>query len=558
MSKKDTDKTLHIYTRVSSTSQEKKGVSLQNQREKGIEVSKRLGMKYVVWNEGSKSSYSDDLLNRPTMMDMMDGVRRGEVKNIYVTDFDRLSRKGTSWYIIHRDFEKYGVMVYVGEGNKYDIGDNYDKLMLKIVSGVTQFDNEQRTKRFQDNKIRKFCDGYYVHGTTPFGFDKKKVGKGKKLVENKVNGKIVRKMFSMFSKGKTIKEIQEYLLQEKIRSPRGNMVWGQQQIINITRNEHYIGKTIFTDKRDGRVYSGKCKRLVDDRTWFEVQQRWVDYKEIMKQKSRQKHDYLLTSLLYCGVCGYLCRGVKNKRTYRNIYYCGSKEEKWRSPHYDKCDRVKSKSVNIDRLDDLVWTTYLETLKDSHILREQVKKSILDDGKQTEFGIKKQIKEKQIEKKEEEKRLHSLQRKRMEIMEWWVNDKITEKERVELEQSVEKNIFEVNGNIEGIDLHMKRLYESNRWIDWYKIYTDDVKKWEKIKDIQKKKDVLRHYISRVTMEYDEVERVHNIEIYLRLPLFNDKYVVVGTEGKKRLYEIQDGTRNKELRMDLTKVGRKKKV
>ena len=558
MSKKDTDNTLHILTRVSSTSQEKKGMSLQNQRLKGIEVSKRLGMKYVVWNEGSRSSYTDTLSSRRVMMDLMEGCRRGEVKYIYVTNIDRLSRKDKSWYILMNYFTEYGVILYVGDGNKYDITDHLDKLMLKIVGGFSQFDNEQRTKRFQDNKIRKFCDGYYVHGTTPFGFDKKKVGKGKKLVENKVNGKIVRKMFSMFSKGKTIKEIQEYLLQEKIRSPRGNIVWGQQQIINITRNEHYIGKTIFTDKRDGRVYSGKCKRLVDDRTWFEVQQRWVDYKEIMKQKSRQKHDYLLTSLLYCGVCGYLCRGVKNKRTYRNIYYCGSKEEKWRSPHYDKCDRVKSKSVNIDRLDDLVWTTYLETLKDSHILREQVKKSILDDGKQTEFGIKKQIKEKQIEKKEEEKRLHSLQRKRMEIMEWWVNDKITEKERVELEQSVEKNIFEVNGNIEGIDLHMKRLYESNRWIDWYKIYTDDVKKWEKIKDIQKKKDVLRHYISRVTMEYDEVERVHNIEIYLRLPLFNDKYVVVGTEGKKRLYEIQDGTRNKELRMDLTKVGRKKKV
>jgi DNA invertase Pin-like site-specific DNA recombinase len=558
MSKKDTDKTLHIYTRVSTTSQEKKGMSLQNQRMKGIEVSKRLGMKYVVWNEGSKSSYTDTLSTRRVVMDLMEGVRRGEVKYIYVSDIDRLSRKDKSWYILMNYFTEYGVILYVSDGNKYDITDHLDKLMLKIVGGFSQFDNEQRTKRFQDNKIRKFCDGYYVHGTTPFGFDKKIVGKGKKLVENKVNGKIVRKMYSIFSKGKTIKEIQEYLLQEKIRSPRGNMVWGQQQIINILRNEHYIGKVTFTDKRDGRVYVGKCKRLVDDRTWFEVQQRWVDYNEIMKQKSRQTHDYLLTSLLYCGVCGYLCRGVKNKRTYRNIYYCGSKEEKWRSPHYDKCDRVKSKSVNIDRLDDLVWTTYLETLKDSHILREQVKKSLLDDGKQTELGIKKQIKEKEIEKKEEEKRLHSLQRKRMEIMGWWVNDKITEKERVELEQSVEKNIFEVNGNIEGIELHMTRLYESERWIDWYKIYTDDVKKWEKLTDIQKKKDVLRHHISRVTVKYDEVEKVHNIEIYLRLPLFNDKYVVVGTEGKKRLYEIQDGTRNKELRMELTKVGRKKKV
>ena len=558
MPKTEIENTLHIYTRVSSTSQEKKGVSLQNQRKKGIDVAKRLGMKYVVWNEGSKSSFSDDLLNRPTLMDLMDGIKNGEIKNIYVSDFDRLSRKGTSWYIILRDFEKYGVTCYVSDGVKYDIDNEYDKLMLTVVSGVTQFDNTQRTRRFQANKIMKFCDGFYVHGTTPFGYDKKVYGKGKKLVENKVYGKIVRKMYSMFSKGKTVKEIQDYLLTEKIRSPRGNMVWGQQSIINTLRNEHYIGKTIFSDKRSGRVYSGKCKRLVNDKVWYEVQQRWVDYNEIQKQKSRQKHDYLLTSLLYCGVCGYLCRGLKNERTYRNIYYCGSKEEKWRSPQFNKCDRVKSKSVNIDRLDDLVWKTYLDTLKNSHTLREQVKQNILDDGKQSELGIKKQIKQKEIEKSDLDKRLHTLQRKRIELLEWYMSDKITEGERVELERGVEKNIFEVKSEIEEAEIHIGRLYESDKWIDWYKIYMDDVKKWEKIKNIQKKKDVLRQHVRRVNVEYDEVRKLHNVEIFLRLPLFNDKYVVVGREGRKRLYELQDGARNKVLSLTPTKVGRKKKA
>ena len=53
MSKKET---LHIYTRVSTTHQSEKGMSLINQREKGIEVSKRLGMDFNIWNEGDKSS----------------------------------------------------------------------------------------------------------------------------------------------------------------------------------------------------------------------------------------------------------------------------------------------------------------------------------------------------------------------------------------------------------------------------------------------------------------------------------------------------------------------
>ena len=46
--------TLHILTRVSTSTQteEKGGTSLSTQREKGIELSKSLGMKYEIHNEG--------------------------------------------------------------------------------------------------------------------------------------------------------------------------------------------------------------------------------------------------------------------------------------------------------------------------------------------------------------------------------------------------------------------------------------------------------------------------------------------------------------------------
>ena len=154
MSKKET---LHIYTRVSTTHQSEKGMSLINQREKGIEVSKRLGMDFNIWNEGGKSSFKDDLLNRPILMKMIDGFKDGTIKYVYVSDFDRLSRKGLSWYVILRDIEKYEITVYVSDGQKYDITNEYDKLMMTVVSGITQFDNTQRTRRFQQNKIRKFC-----------------------------------------------------------------------------------------------------------------------------------------------------------------------------------------------------------------------------------------------------------------------------------------------------------------------------------------------------------------------------------------------------------------
>lgn len=559
--------TLHIYTRVSTKGQSLKGMSLGEQKNRGIEVSKRLGMDYKVWNEGGKSSYEDTLINRTVLLRMIDGWKDGSIKNIYVTDFDRLSRKDTSWYIILRDVKMYGVKVYVGEGTIYNMTSYVDKLMMTMMSGVTQYDNEQRTLRFQRNKIRKFNEGYYIHGTTVFGYEKYVVGKGKKLRENEENGTIVKRMFSMFSKGKTIKDIQLWLVKEQIKSPRNNYEWGQQQIINLLQNKTYIGEVTYTDKKSGTVYKNKCKKLINDKVWFEVQQRFTDYYEETRQKNRQKHEYLLTSILYCGVCGYRMRGLRNKKTYRNIYYCGTKEEGWRNSKWkDGCNRKQSKSVNIDRLDDLVWNEMIETIKESKVLREMEKKSIVKkEGERGEYLVKKQLSEKKIEKKELEKERIQHQQKRMKLRELWINGGMDEKEMNSLVGMVEKNIWEVNGKLEDLEIYVSRLYENKKWVDWFKIYMDDVKKWEQLTDVSKKKELLKKYIERVDISYDEVLLIHKVEIYLRLHLFNDKYIVtkdyerdeLGRIKKGREYKIEDGSKSKVMYLDKTKVGRKKK-
>lgn len=565
MSKKNKE-TLHIYSRVSTTSQSEKGMSLINQRERGIEVSKSLGMEYKIWNEGGKSSFSDDLLNRPILMSLVDGWKDGSVKNVYVTDFDRLSRKGTSWYVILRDIEKYGINVYVGSGTKYDINDEYDKLMLTIVSGVSQFDNTQRTRRFQQNKVRKFCEGYYVHGTTPFGYEKYVDGKGKKLKEHTENGKIVRKLYDMFSKGKTIKDLQIWLEKSGVKSPRNNFSWGQQQILNLLKSKTYIGEISFTDKSNEKEYKGKCPSVVNKGVWYTVQRRFTDYFNEQQQSRKQTHEYLLTGILFCGVCGYRMRGLRNLKTYRNLYYCGSKEEKWRSKKYDVCDRKSSKSVNIDRLDDLVWNEIVETIRDSSVLKEMKKKSIMStEGKKGEELVKKQLREKSLQKKELELKHQKFQNKRHQLMEWLMNDTVTDEEYNKLFETVEKNIWEVSSEIEEVDVYISRLYESKRWVDWYKIYMDDVSKWEKLTKTKDKKELLRQYLDRVEVKYLEDDNLHKVEMFLRLKLFNDKYVVTkdferdnkGRIKKGREYEVVSGDTEKVVFLNKTKVGRKKK-
>ena len=56
-----TSPTLHIYTRVSTVSQQVDGTSLKTQLEMGEQRAKELGFETQVWDEGGKSSHHEDI-----------------------------------------------------------------------------------------------------------------------------------------------------------------------------------------------------------------------------------------------------------------------------------------------------------------------------------------------------------------------------------------------------------------------------------------------------------------------------------------------------------------
>ena len=559
---------LHIYSRVSTKGQSDKGMSLTDQREGGIKLSKELGWDYRIWNEGGKSSYKDTLMNRPILLSMMDGFKDGSVKNIYIKDFDRLSRKDVGWYKILTEIREHKINVYVGNGTKYQMNDEMDKLIMTIMSGITQYDNEQRKRRLHSNKIRKFNEGYYVHSTTPFGYEKYEVGVGKKLRVHKENSKVVKKIFNMFSKGKSLKDIQQYLLSNQIKSPLGKIEWGLQSLQNTLESKTYIGETFFTDNNSGTVHRGKCPSIIDGKLWNSVDGKFRTYFNQTQQSRRQTHSYLLTSFLHCGVCGYRMRGRKNPKKYENLYYCGTKEEGWRnSKHKGICDRKMSKSVNIDRLDETVWNEVLGTLRESKVLREMRKKTITKvEGKKGEELVKVVLKEKKKEKSELVKKRISLSKKESKLFDYFMNDGFDNDEEFDrLMKMSKRNILEVDSKLEEIDIHISRLYESNRWIDWLQIYMDKVDEWEHLEDVKLKKELLQQYVERIDLVYDTDDMLHKVTIHLRLHLFNDKIIftsdyVRDTKGrirKGRDYVIEEGSKTKSIYMTKNKVGRKKK-
>ena len=119
-------------------------------------------------------------------------------------------------------------------------------------------------------------------------------------------------------------------------------------------------------------------------------------------------------------------------------------------------------------------------------------------------------------------------------------------------------MEKNHNIEQVDIFLNEMKNTKKYIDWYAIYMKEVESWLKLTNIKQKKGVLQEYVDRIYVSYDGDDAKHKVDIQLKLALFDDIYNVLERTGRKRVYEVAEGTKEKSFYLEKTKVGRKKKV
>ena len=111
--KKNSEKTLYIYCRVSTSGQEQDGSSLEVQKERGIKLSKKLNLSPVVIQEQG-SGMKPYLETRKKFTELMDGVEDGVVKNVWIDEDTRLTRLDTDQQYIHITMKKQDVNLFVG------------------------------------------------------------------------------------------------------------------------------------------------------------------------------------------------------------------------------------------------------------------------------------------------------------------------------------------------------------------------------------------------------------------------------------------------------------
>jgi DNA invertase Pin-like site-specific DNA recombinase len=540
---------LHIYTRVSTGIQEEEGTSLDTQLEEGIKRSKKLDMGYKHWNEGGQSGSKDDLSNRPVLVEILNQIDNGIIKQLYVWNTDRLSRSLKTWGMIRVKLIQNDITLHTPTG-KQQLSDLQTNLMIGIMSEISQYDNQLRTERFRLGRINKIRMGYWKGGHPPYGYELYHDGRGNLLTPNEIESKWVNKIFEWYSNGTSIPIIKDKLLQNGVISRRGNPVFSERSISNILlENTFYQGYWNYTDKKSNEKIRVDCPSIVSSNLILNVRELYESrkYKGGYNKRPYKKYIYLLNDLFECGHCGGVFRGWKSDISKQNPYYSCTTNRNLNRKKYIKnrqdCDIKRNLNMNIT--DELVWKLVLDVITQSNLFKQSIKDEMLDDKSiiQTKTDVKK------LERKLKQNN-HLIQR----ISESIVNqetDKLigirSEKEIQDVLDRLDIELLKLKSKKEEYQNEISNRNQKSKWVDWVNEWGNrlDEMKRDDFKLYDKRK-FLKTIIEKIVVKSkDKLE--HELSITFKFPYVNDKLVYKDNTDKSKGYILKDGRYSKKLRI-----------
>jgi len=304
---------LHIYLRVSSQIQKTDGYGLEDQKKLGLKVCEKMGMTPIIHNEGNLSSHSESYEDRPILSNLMFEINSGNVNHLWVFNTDRLNRDDEDYLvcnIIRFTLRKNEVILYVGEGTKYNLKNFTDDFLFGIMSEVSKYDNRLRTERLRRGRLTSVKNGKWKGGPPPFGYSIE----DKRLVVHPTESKWVKMMYEEYSKGTSISHITDLLIKNGVRSRRGNVIFSKESVLRILQNTHYEGYYLYTDRKVNESVRVGCPSILPPKLVKLVRDR-LDKR--VKTSNYVKTPTLLKSLYECVHCGSSFGQRINKSHYYN-------------------------------------------------------------------------------------------------------------------------------------------------------------------------------------------------------------------------------------------------
>ena len=532
---------LYCYTRVSTTIQKTEGNSLDVQKTLGKQVAEKLGMNFKLVNEGARSSTTQ---YRHKLEELKESIKKGNVKHVWIQDRSRLFRKNLESQLFRRDYlRKYGVNLYEGEHGtltKFDAPD--DKFLFNILSEVQQLENEKRNLKFQTGKLHKVkkysSEKAVFNGGTPlYGY----MTISKCWEINTEESEIVKQIFDMYENGESIKQVKTFLDSNGIEPRRTkNGLWNIETLRQMLKNKTYTGVHSIHFKHVDEKFTYRVPKIITKSKFQKVQK---ILKANEKHLPNKQHFSLLGSFLVCE-CGSRYGSQIHKGNNSKKYYCLNKENSWKSGTQIECCNYKS--MHMGNTNSLVFSIIKETVKDSHLLKEQYKKEVLNEKYKKEKDINKE--QKKIETKLNRTRtvINELEEQIAEIE---VNKTIGKGNKRILDITINKLYKELDGKNEmykETELELEELSGELNWLNWLGEFGKELR--IHTKNEKKQHEWLKGLVSKIVVkpvwgkdrDKKDVQIAHTFDIHFKMKIVNDE-LSYKSNKKSNGYNVIEGSK-----------------
>lgn len=307
-----------VYCRVSTEKQVAEGFSLATQRQKGIRFAQRLGEPHRVFEDGG---ISGGTFEREQFRLLLDEIREGRIKKVWVISKDRLTRASLEEAISLRNhFIKHQVELFI-DGVLNPLSSPEGLLQSNIQDSIAEYQKLLIQKKTREGKAAERNAGRRAYSSL-YGYSQ--------VIEGvKANGKPDRRWPIDQSKADIVRLIYRLNVEEKLGLAEickrlNGMGFKSEQdknfepsaVSRILKHIEYTGKSINIDGQiiDSKIY----EPIIDFQTWEAAQN---SYKPTITNNSKRgrRASHAMTNIIKCAYCG---AGF--------FYHYGAAPYKWRN------------------------------------------------------------------------------------------------------------------------------------------------------------------------------------------------------------------------------------
>jgi DNA invertase Pin-like site-specific DNA recombinase len=279
--------------------------------------------------------------SRPEFKKLLKRIESPEIKAVLVVECARLGRPDLEEIGKLSKLFRYTGTYIITPQRIFDLRDEYDRESFEreMMRGNEYL--EYTKKVLGRGKELSLRQGYFVSGVIPYGYQREWIYEGKRkrpslsIVEDEA--KVVRLIFDWYvNKGIGATKICQRLNEMGIKPKKGEL-WKKSSIVNMLKNEHYIGKVVIKKhidvntvedssitthcvfNPDYEIVDGKHPAIIDEATFYKANNKLHKYPSVRPSATLQNP---FASMLKCE-CGKTMIRRRNRNTFR--YLCDEQQ-----------------------------------------------------------------------------------------------------------------------------------------------------------------------------------------------------------------------------------------